>query len=102
MSARQRYLLVSALAVVFTVGQSSSAQNQPDDLKSVEELAQLCKPSIAVVTVTGRNGKQEGLGTGFVVSADGLIATNLHVIGEARPIQVRLGDKEYPVVSVHA
>ena len=54
-----------------------------------------------MVTVTGRNGKRDGLGTGFVVG-DGLIATNLHVIGEARPISVVLGGKEWPVRMVHA
>src|SRR5205823_5931449 len=42
--------------------------------------------------VRGRDGKSEGLGTGFVVSADGLIATNRHVIGEGRPITVELAD----------
>ncbi len=58
---------------------------------------------MVVVTVTGRDGKQEGLGSGFVVGADGLIATNLHVIGEARPITVRLTNgKSYPVTSVEA
>ncbi len=31
------------------------------------------------------------MGTGFVVG-DGLIATNLHVIGEGRPIMVQLPD----------
>src|SRR5262249_9251697 len=46
---------------------------------------------------------QQGLGTGFIVGADGLIATNLHVIGEARPVSVRLADgKKYEVTAVHA
>ncbi len=51
----------------------------------------------------GRDGKRQGLGTGFVVGADGLIATNMHVLGEARPIQVRLADgKTCEVTSIHA
>src|SRR5439155_8064964 len=82
--------------------QRGAAQEKSADPKTVEQLAEQSRPAIAVITVTGRDGKQRGLGTGFVVSADGLIATNLPVIGEARPISVQLGKKKYPVTSVHA
>jgi serine protease Do len=74
-----------------------------DDAQSVEQIAAAARKSIAVITFTGRDGQRQGLGTGFVVGADGLIATNLHVIGEARPITVRLHDgKRYDVRSIHA
>lgn len=52
----------------------------------------MVRPSIAVVTFTGRDGQQQGLGTGFVVDAAGLVATNLHVVGEGRPLSVQLAD----------
>jgi serine protease Do len=71
--------------------------------QSVEQLAAKAKPSVVVITVKGRDGRRQGLGTGFVVSADGLIATNLHVIGEGRPISVETADgKRHDVVAVHA
>jgi regulator of sirC expression with transglutaminase-like and TPR domain len=71
--------------------------------KAVEKITAVARKSIAVITITGRDGKREGLGTGFVISADGLIATNLHVIGEARPISVQLTDgKTYEVTHIHA
>lgn len=71
--------------------------------QTVEQLAKSARAAVVVITVTGRDGKQHGLGSGFVVAADGLIATNLHVIGEARPITVQLADgKRHPVTSVHA
>jgi regulator of sirC expression with transglutaminase-like and TPR domain len=71
--------------------------------KSVEQIAESARQSVVVITYTARDGKRHGLGTGFVVSADGLIATNLHVIGEARPITVQTADrKRYEVTSVHA
>ncbi len=75
----------------------------PPATKSVEQLAAAARGSIVVIRTTGRDGKQHGLGTGFVVSKDGLIATNLHVLGEARPIEVRTADgKTYPVTAIHA
>ncbi|QDT42705.1 putative periplasmic serine endoprotease DegP-like precursor [Gimesia alba] len=79
--------------------------NQPDSnhILTVEELAEKAKESVASVSFAGRDGQQAGLGTGFVISADGLIATNLHVIGEARPITVQLSDGEkYDVKEVYA
>ena len=39
-------------------------------------------------------GQQRSLGSGFIVSADGYIITNNHVVGDADKITVRLSDKE--------
>jgi regulator of sirC expression with transglutaminase-like and TPR domain len=72
------------------------------DSKSVEQLVEKVQKSVAVITFAGRDGKRQGLGTGFVIDSDGLIATNLHVIDEGRPISVQLGDKHYEVKTVHA
>ena len=70
---------------------------------SVEQLADKVKQSIVVINVPGREKGEEGIGTGFVVSDDGLIVTNLHVIGEGRPIIVQTHDRtRLEVVSVHA
>jgi regulator of sirC expression with transglutaminase-like and TPR domain len=70
---------------------------------TVAALAERVRKSVVVVSFSGRDGKQQGLGTGFVVSADGLIATNLHVIGEARPIDVQFADgRTFSVTAIHA
>ena len=69
----------------------------------VEDVFNRARPSLAVITVAGRDGRQHGLGTGFVIGADGLIATNMHVIGQGRAISVQIGDgKRYEVTHVHA
>ncbi len=71
--------------------------------QSVQDLAAKVKPSVVVVTFDGRDGDRQGLGSGFIVDAGGLIATNLHVIGEARPIRVQLQDgRKFDVVSIQA
>lgn len=70
---------------------------------TVEQLAARSKAAITVVTIKGREGTQHGLGTGFVISEDGLVVTNMHVIGQGRDIQVELADgRKTPVVAVHA
>ncbi|MDP7278141.1 MAG: transglutaminase family protein [Planctomycetaceae bacterium] len=79
---------------------------KPDATKtalSVEDLTEQAMKSIAVVQFSGRDGRRVGLGTGFVIDPNGLIATNLHVIGEARPITVTMADgKKYDVEAIHA
>src|SRR6476469_1331683 len=70
---------------------------------SVKSLTAKVRSSIVVISFAGREGSQQGLGTGFVIDKGGLIATNLHVIGEARPISVQTAEgKTLPVKAVHA
>lgn len=72
-------------------------------LSQIKSLSSRLKPSIVVISVTGRDGKQQSIGSGFVIDADGLIATNHHVIGEARPIHVEFDDgSKHRVTEVHA
>src|SRR6202035_1181829 len=59
---------------------------------SIADLTAKVRGSTVVISVMGRDGERSSLGSGFVITKDGLIATNLHVIGEARPISVTLAD----------
>ena len=65
-----------------------------DQSVDVRELSKVVKASTVVINVAGRDGKPNAVGTGFVISADGQIATNLHVIGEGREISVRFADDQ--------
>ena len=80
---------------------AATAANSP--ALSVKDIAARVKPSLVTITFIGRDGSVDGTGSGFVVAADGLIATSLHVIGEARPISVQFADgKKFDVTEVHA
>jgi chromosome segregation protein len=86
-------------------GSNSSAitEKAENKQKSIETLTEIARRSVVVVSHYGRDGSEEGVGAGFVVSTNGLIATSLHVIGEARPITVRLAEgKRYEATEVYA
>src|SRR5438093_7700479 len=69
---------------------------------SIEALTALARQSVVIVSHSGRDGAEEGVGAGFIVSTNGLIATCLHVIGEARPITVRLANgKKYEASEIY-
>ena len=77
---------------------TASGRDLPADL-SVAQIAALAAPSVVEITtevaVTGQRMQQyvaEGAGSGVILSADGLIVTNNHVIEDAKKITVRLAD----------
>jgi regulator of sirC expression with transglutaminase-like and TPR domain len=90
--------------VLFTAGtpRASHAEDAAA-APTVEQVARKARDSVVVVSHGDRDGGQGGLGAGFVIDKQGLIATNLHVIGEARPIRVQLADgRKFDVVEVLA
>src|SRR6516225_1428122 len=102
MAVQQRQTMRCIPALVVSCLLFSTALGEDKQL-SVEQIAESARKSVVVITTSGRDGKKTGVGTGFVVSADGLIATNLHVIDEGRPITVELADgTRHEVTAVHA
>jgi regulator of sirC expression with transglutaminase-like and TPR domain len=82
---------------------STDLQLAKRDSKGFENLTELIKPSIVIIDSVDRIGREGGKGTGFVVSADGIIATNFHVIGEHRKFKIRFKNgKSYSPVSILA
>ena len=65
---------------------------------SVEKIAATLEPSVVTIHATGTtggapfSGQTSGVGSGFVVSADGLILTNAHVVADASTLTVEFSD----------
>lgn len=95
-------LLLSVYFACSVVEAAPKAKSPAPKAQTTADLAESIAPSLVKITQLGREGT-DGIGSGFIVSADGLIATNLHVIGEARRLQIEMNDgKTHAVTSVHA
>ena len=99
-------LSVAAVAAADAAETPPGGPAQPavePNVNTVEAIAKQVRDSIVTIRFSGRGGGDQGLGTGFVIAADGLIATNYHVIGEARPVSVELSDgSRHDVTAIHA
>ncbi|MCA9153298.1 MAG: tetratricopeptide repeat protein [Planctomycetales bacterium] len=95
---------VVLLSVFVTAGWAGDAETTQADTKNVDtkdaeqaltvqQLAERVRESLVTIQSSGRESGEQGLGTGFIISEDGLIATNLHVIGEGRGFTVQTHDK---------
>lgn len=100
---RSTALAVSLMVLLPALASGDERPASEDTPKSVAEVADHLREKVVVITFEDRDGGQGGLGTGFIISPDGIIATNLHVIGEARPISVQLSDgRQFEVQEVRA
>ena len=97
------HVAVLLLAVAFLPTHAAEKKTPAPELPDTIALSEVAKKSVVVITHYGRDGKQDGVGAGFIVAKDGLIATCFHVIDEARPITVELTDgRRFDVTEVFA
>ncbi len=81
----------AALALCLLAASCSGSQKPERTRLSTKEIVDRNKPGIVRIT-SAQPGGGVGVGTGFVVSADGHIATNLHVIAGSAQMKVKLLD----------
>lgn len=80
--------------------QGQATQVQSAGLKP-EEIYKSSSPAVVLMEVYGNDGKVAGSGSGFLVSADGKILTNYHVIQHTKQATVRLANEDaYDTVEV--
>lgn len=94
---------VMSLQAQTVPGTSSPPSAAPAAPASAGDLSKAARPSLVAIYPSGREGREYGIGSGFVISEDGLVATNLHVIGEGRDIRVEFPDgTSRTVTGIHA
>jgi regulator of sirC expression with transglutaminase-like and TPR domain len=97
--------LIAALLLITSPTWAAKPKKPPAPTPEEEgatKIVEQAKPSLVKITQLGRDGV-EGLGSGFVISADGLIVTNMHVVGQGRRLQVEMSDgRSFEVKAVHA
>lgn len=70
---------------------------------TLQQIYEKCLPSVVTVTATGASDSGTYMGTGIVMSADGLIVTNTHIIDGCDSAKVTLSNgKEYTAKLVGA
>ncbi|MEE8408655.1 MAG: trypsin-like peptidase domain-containing protein [Myxococcota bacterium] len=73
----------------------------PASAQSLEALASTAKVSVVHLAIHGPSGKEIGSGSGFLVSRDGLVVTNYHVIKKASAVTATFFDgKKVPALGV--
>ena len=82
--------LIIVLLLIYSGIDGLLAESQASD--PFAKLSAKIKPSVVTISSIDRGGGPWGVGTGFVVREDGIIATNFHVIGEHREFKVELAD----------
>ncbi len=81
-------------------GQETTTAAQTGSVASLADVAAMVQDS--VVTINVRMRGQEGGGSGVVISDDGLVLTNNHVVSGARDIEVVFSDGEQADATVVA
>lgn len=90
-------LIFRLLSALFLLGLPLSGQT------NVADVVKRSSDAVVLITISNSSGEETALGSGFLVSSDGQIVTNYHVIKGAHSAMVKLSNGAFfPVVGVVA
>jgi serine protease Do len=77
------FSLILFIAALIGPGIATAAASQPDSGQSAEDIYATARPRLLQIrSVLASAGRQSVIGSGFLVSADGLAITNYHVVSQ--------------------
>ncbi|MGC2088646.1 MAG: trypsin-like peptidase domain-containing protein, partial [Candidatus Acidiferrales bacterium] len=85
------------LPAIFLVASLAAAQSIPPQ-KSIPAIAKAANGAVVSIVMSDKDGNPIAQGSGFIVSKDGLIVTNYHVIAEGTSAVVKLPDGAFYLV----
>src|SRR5580658_1815165 len=91
--------VVRITVLLFSADRGLDAQSVPDP----KALYKQASPAVVLIEAVGSDGKVSQIGSGLLVSADGKLLTNYHVISHFKQATVRLATGDaYDLVEVIA
>ena len=92
-------ITTTAIGQTTTVNLPTTASTPAVNLASIADVVAKVKPSVVAINVNisttnifGQNITEQGAGSGWVISSDGIIVTNNHVVDGATSIEVVFND----------
>lgn len=83
------------IVTVFLIAIGSSSRSQ----ENVADIVKRSSDAVVLIVISNSSGQETALGSGFIVSADGEIVTNNHVVKDAHSAVVKLANGAFFPVS---
>jgi len=78
------------------VGSGTALLGAPGDSLTIQQVLAKVEPAVVAIGIPGPRGENSGAGTGFVVSPDGEVLTNAHVVAGTGTVEVKLPGETEP------